>query len=733
MKAKQKLFFSGIIMLLMGLYGHRSIAQTANSFTLDDGRIMEGTLEFYPTVLNYVVGLQNNAPGNPYVYVVSHYMDSDWWQTDRCGDISSCPEVMASQFEEIRSNGFNTLRLMDLSLRASECSGNTIKDHSKCVDRLVCQPDMHLTDAQFNPIYDATTKLPIAANLEHHFTLIEQVLNLADDADLKVILLAGHQGITEISDQYEDYLTRLVARPAIAHHDALLAIDLVNEPTNSQCRGTYTKSDVAGFFCDWYQAAKSTPNGPLVTVGFVPEGHQVFDPGVMTADFLSLHSYPKHSKELRDPLNPNRNYTAEGKVLADIFWFSANADLPWMVGETGFSAEEYNTTPSPYVDGNYDHQRSFAKKGLALTKDCNGIGYSWWQFQDVDWSDDFDKVTSNPLLNSRGNYYSAFADDNPLENVTFGGTTYSYYNSPKPMTEEFENFISPSNYPPVVNESNCVTPTNYTSIHDPSTLDPYTITGRVVTQDGIPLSNAFIMWKIPDWSFKWTYTDVNGLFSIKDEEQIVQVAFSSPGFSALTFHSADISYSGKIGTIQPVGDILLTRDFARESSKTVSGTITDRHLIAAEQTIDVSNLVVETTGSMLLQAGNRIFIDQAFEAKLGSRFFATIHDSELICGTNPSGAKSSLVVPVFNVSQELDFLQAYPNPSRDKCVIKSNDQPIGEVILFNATGMEVQKSDGLQQSELIINVSNLPSGIYFIKAQLGQAYHTTNLIVETTY
>lgn len=88
-----------------------------------------------------------------------------------------------------------------------------------------------------------------------------------------------------------------------------------------------------------------------------------WDPNLMSVDFLSFHPYE---------YEPNQ-------VLSEIYWYGKYVKIPWMIGETGVPADDDSVK--------YNIQTLFAEKTLLQTFNCGGLGYSWWQFKDVQWLD----------------------------------------------------------------------------------------------------------------------------------------------------------------------------------------------------------------------------------------------------------------------------------------------------------------------------------------------------------
>jgi hypothetical protein len=63
--------------------------------------------------------------------------------------------------------------------------------------------------------------------------------------------------------------------------------------------------------------------------------------------------------------------------MNELYWYQQYVKTPWMIGETAIAADNDSIT--------YEEQKHFAEKTLKQAYDCGAMGYSWWQYKDVDW------------------------------------------------------------------------------------------------------------------------------------------------------------------------------------------------------------------------------------------------------------------------------------------------------------------------------------------------------------
>lgn len=141
-----------------------------------------------------------------------------------------------------------------------------------------------------------------------------------------------------------------------------MAYDLFNEPLYFDVPHHRPKEEVHEVVKRWRQLVRKHAPHQLVTIGLVgvPEVF-AWDPAILDVDFISFHPYEYEPDQVRN----------------EIHWYGQHVEKPWIVGETAIPADNDSV---PYAD-----QLEFARKTLAQTVACGGIGYSWWQFKDVHW------------------------------------------------------------------------------------------------------------------------------------------------------------------------------------------------------------------------------------------------------------------------------------------------------------------------------------------------------------
>jgi uncharacterized protein YceK len=76
----------------------------------------------------------------------------------------------------------------------------------------------------------------------------------------------------------------------------------------------------------------------------------------------------------------------------------------------------------------------------------------------------------------------------------------------------------------------------------------------------------------------------------------------------------------------------------------------------------------------------------------------------------------------------LSGIQVFPNPAHNK-VIVNNVQPGTQVVVYNMLG-EIVSAEITQETTHVLNVSDMPKGLYLIQSRKGTAINTQRLVLE---
>ncbi len=427
---------------------------------LKDRQFRLGNDPWVPVSVNYIFDVRLFSDGH-YQVVPHHAFCSD---NLCCRDQETCLAEARAQLSQIKSLGINSIRIVGLEaipidgrlvMRCSEQKGPTWLDP--------CTAEQNLVLAPTNP---------------QALQLIADALALAAEADLRVILLAGHGPLDApvIRDDYSTYLTNLATR--FADSPTIFAYDLANEPVYEMQVKDIDKEDLNAIVRDWYDAVRTGTPRQMVTMGLAEIGSvNTWDPGAMPLDFVSWHIYTGGKWTDKE-----RNYMA-------IFNAWAGRDpRPALIGETGLTAEGDGFTDAI--------QQEFARYVLETSWACGLMGLQWWIYRDMTWNE----------------YNQRFGL------VRFDGTV-------RPAATEFAAFT------PLLPRPPCPSP----AYEGNNPGGHFFTEGRVLDPDGKPLRNAFIRGKMCfTGGADWTISKADGSFVLISEYPINQLKVTAPGLSVET-------------------------------------------------------------------------------------------------------------------------------------------------------------------------------------------------------
>jgi hypothetical protein len=539
----------------------------AQFVTLEGKKFMSGGQEFYPVAMNYSVLLtrSNSVQGQPSPAQIYYAPDASFGPSrdfDCLGE-TNCRDRLLTDFQKVRSMGFNTVRItgcLAVRYRDTPEYGNDERRFNLEIYRNPIQSDGNHDAGHVTVDMEQGMDGPYSQRL---FDLINGVLDVAQEADLKVILLvAGPGGRKPVEnrrymyetfdqqavDDYANYLAHLAT--AMQGHPALLAYDLFNEPQfnsleyqqcslpdpNAQlgevriCGDKWHKEDICSFTDQWYTAIKQHDPDHLVTLGGLGLYElEVWDMGALHLDFYSLHiyPYPDYRGNWSDP-------QSRARLQAEFYWFSQTCPMPWIIGEIGYSANDDEHPPHtgmgpqyhqyPYMDGTEADQADFVQWSLDITRQYGGSGWSWWYFQEFRWWDFYYP------LNTTDNVGPAYKHYDLMRGIYYallkpGDANNDYYD--KLAVPVVQNY-SPAPMP----ETPAPPPANY---YNWDNLPGDVLTTGTVVDDatGIPIPNANVRYWVraaddpvnpPDNPDNKPYesahsdvTDGNGSFTIHRE------------------------------------------------------------------------------------------------------------------------------------------------------------------------------------------------------------------------
>ena len=360
--------------------------------------------DFYPRVMNYgveIVSKLGSGQGlDSNFFSPESSLDLSMYNFFECDSPPTCDTQLFEHLQKIDSMGFNAVRI-------NGSNPGMLRDEDG-VHRYVLYMRHHqpYVDGYFLDMDTLGFADPVSVK---YFSLMRHLLDLADSAGLKVIMLTGGRCAythppeghywrpytTADAELYAHFLHRLGEE--LAGHPALMAYDLWNEPvwgddgTDNQPKQTV---------CEWttmfYDSLKHHDPGHLVTLdGASISDLGAWDPAVMKLDFYSPHIYPL--PWVHDGYAAASSFE---RVKNELYWTASTCPMPWLLGETAFSADDDTTDylqdanwndldgqpfhhHPPWMGGSEAEQAEYAKLSMNAVHDYLGSGYSWWGFQNV--------------------------------------------------------------------------------------------------------------------------------------------------------------------------------------------------------------------------------------------------------------------------------------------------------------------------------------------------------------
>ncbi|MBA3283469.1 MAG: cellulase family glycosylhydrolase, partial [Nitrosopumilus sp.] len=706
-----------------------------------------------------------------------------------CNDLSTCNSQFQYEFAKIDAMGFNTIRVgLAVTYRSEVPVTSNSRHFTVFYDENMGPGNQWDTE---NHAYDLDiTSNFTDINSTNHFNIIKNILTEAQAAGLKVILICG-QGFKDTLPPYKSiiwqtydsqaasdfaiYLRRLASE--ITSYPALLAYDFINEPIYQDmyrnASGTSnTKQIICEYVKQWTDAIHQYDLNHLVTIGSgILDEMLYFDPGIMKLDFYSAHIYTKG--------HPMANYDIQnGFDRYDIsnYWMSQTYPMPWIIGETGFAADDNGVNPGlypnhldnnpihhnpPWMFGSEQQQELFAQHSLDITRNAGGSGYAWWAFQNVFWYD----------LNSNVNNYQ----EDFFGLLHFGDKTINTWYD-KPAVSVFQNYLI-NGQPPMSSFS-----------QPPLYYDPYNIAancitcisqsvqGKIVDEKGNDIKNAVVFgtsWietEVLDpqdpslnryeHDISYTFTHPNGTFEvypynyfqpgITNPHRIVSIEISAVGAEKKRFGS----------TIWPYGDQAMVSNINTQTLRKITNgynavasnetvTVDEERNYYGRYSLTVSNLFL--IGKSNLTARNEIHINSEYHAHVSiGAINNEIHiytsdafpdcpidfnDYLRISGISESNEQSvnkdSKNIEInFKIIKELKA-DIFPNPSDGKfnIIIQNPLQNPVKIEVSNTIGQIIWQTK-TNTNNYSANFDNLPKGLYLIYFSNDEQTITKKLVIN---
>lgn len=650
------------ILFIIICFQTNSFAQSEKVVRLKGNDFYLNGNKFFPLFVNYAVVFARDAQGNIYPSPNQAYFASGGME---CTDENGCYQEILNDFIDIKTMGFNSIRLCGLVFGTQ---GNSY-------------PNPAITT--YTSSY-GIQDFPISAPYTNIFHCIDKVLEAAEEAGIKVQLLTGGNQIVEpaILPLYTNYLAALAER--YKNNTTLYSYDFMNEPRTND-HTSNTKFDVCSIVGYWNDAVKSHTTNQLTTIGLLSTD-EVFtwDPGILKVDFISMHAY--------GTIDHFRN---------QVKWLSDNCKLPWIIGENGFRA----CTCAPnqtieHVDGTENDQKLYIKTAMETTRDCGGKGYGWWQYKDVFWG------AEDPLTGKTGDYYGLVRKNTEFK---------------KPAAAEVLLF-----QPFAQNPSGCPYTSSY--YYSCPTTNNYAYVGRVLHASTLqPVKGAVIYSYSSNWTADArAFSNANGDFTVCSSEPIDKIRISAPGANVI-FRDGDLNQGANYQLSFPAPtqsnvtitgwNIVNSQDLNVEASNEIQ---------ISNSTISGNG---SSSYKLYLNGTNRVRLNNGFKVLQGGRFKANNRPVYINCGSiisninalvaNPNESELIAKLPddtylsTDNLSNN-HGISISPNPSTGLFHVVSSSENIETIVVMDLTGKTILTVKP-KSSRTELDLSEQANGCYLLQ------------------
>lgn len=365
-------------------------------------------------------------------------------------------EALRAQWTLCRDMGFNTVRAVGISDLAYDSTDVWILGKSAWGNDTLVRLD--------------------PPNMERYLQGLAGLFNAARSAGMRIIpLIQLRVGNTNTEHHFARVADRFV------NDTVVMAYDLFNEPLYFD-PPERPKSEVHRILVRWRELFDDHAPHHLYTLGLtgIRETFE-FDPNMLQVDFVSFHPYEYEPDQVRN----------------ELYWYHGNVRVPWMIGETALPADGDSVS--------YADQTEFTRKTLVQSRACGGLGYSWWQFQDVEW----------------GTFHQDHMGVLSREGTTRTSDGHIVAGRVKPMARMIQEFD------PNTDAGPCICPPNHGNYSDGRVSG---LTGELRDDQGAPIVNGTIIAWNEGWSSSYhTTSDSAGRFALRAPEWVHHWMCSATG------------------------------------------------------------------------------------------------------------------------------------------------------------------------------------------------------------
>ncbi|HNR21320.1 MAG TPA: T9SS type A sorting domain-containing protein, partial [Bacteroidia bacterium] len=512
----------------------------------------------------------------------------------------------------------------------------------------------------------------------------------------------------------------------------------------------------------WYDMLKQHAPNHLISIAVEDGGIFNWDPMVLKCDFFEPHPYPVLKNYEKDAAANGYNVYAAGlnQMLGKFYWFKNFLPRPWMIGETGFKA--IANPPNIYeYDGTLAEQSNYCNDAYTATVDCDGVGLSWWWYQDIFWP----------------NAADGFGLMNHGDIVPYSLATFNLFDKPSVTTITNLNYssLSPNVCNPPPNYSDPYNNAYFSTACPPGNI----VTGTVTDVNGNPIEGAIVIghtyteWGhnnnsnifFPIDNVSYTFTDASGYYELtpfdsKNPTVPARQYIRWIDCTALGAEPKKINDWGWWPDPSPPANepppppaITGTQNFTLKTINTKINAIVQNVTIntssvpykAFKTLTATNNVIIQNGGSVDFVANNEVNIQTEFHAANGSevhiyneRVFADCNEINSLgfretgysVTENLSSTKNPIEVS-FIKAKTLETATVIPNPNNGTfdIIFNSENESKKEVMVYNATGSLIL-SRTFTESKMEMDLTLLAKGIYFIKIKTELSSFHQKIIIQ---
>lgn len=730
----------------------------AQVMKLEGRRFMLDGEEFRPRVVNYSMEMvvqswsNRNDPSFWFMAPASEIFNNYAYGFG-CSSVTTCKGKMLEHFTWMVEHGFNTVRLVHHVSPSIDLIGDTAQSY-----------EVFLRGNNPSGWFETEFGLEAPAFTDAHslryFSLLHEVMSAAEEAGIKVILLClvGGRNTNCAVDQdavdlYSAYLARLAGE--LREEPALMAYDIWNEPGWSKPDYqmlSHSKAEVCAMTTQWYDTLKAHDPDHLVTLG----GADImelgsWDPAVMKLDFYMPHFYPEFT--MVDGYDVGNIID---RAVAEEYWIGSSCPIPWVIGETSFSANNdtvddinypnrtfLDADPAhhryPWMDGSEAQQAEYALAVSDATYAYHGSGFGWWAFKDSHgtW---IEKVNASPTDGNTERSYS----------TCFFGIQHYGQDMNDPNVGKSMVGALMSHVPPMPTNELPPPPAAYYNWH--ALPETPTAEYELLDQNDEPISNALfeVSWVYPfDGSGNgsdqtlWNRTPTHNDGSVTIWAAPTVAGYGPPQRRALAVNGSGCSSAYIDADNWPASGspISLARDYF-PFAKSFDGVFVGINAYAdlkARGRVEVTNTTIEGNGvddggAANLHAREWVHVGSEFHAQKGAEIHIYISDTwpdscnsaahrSVLVEQAPSAAQARQRSDPEQAGQRLSLqfekppprLSITPNPFTDQVQV-STDAEAGIYTILDAQGRLVHRAS-FSSPVFVLSTATFAPGEYVLRVE----------------